>query len=281
MIASTFFEWHWRLASAYSSLITQHWRDASATQGLLLACLLLGWSSHARAGLVTSEEEAEGGTVTVYRMSVTPAAEPVPALKHRLVLREHKLKRGNAATHYMRAMAENTLRGKWKAVRDKYGEAVDSWYGASVSIDDLPMEDMRDAASAFNRVVEQFVRRGTERRDCDLGFDLADPRSAANGPQRIENLLCFLFLPHELFTMLFLFGHICDHDVNPRNRAVISDIGHKDIIERGLIPTRDITICRAVMDCFATQSTFQLRFCRSISIRSNQFAHLHPTDLIA
>ncbi len=154
----------------------RHWRDASATRGFLLACIIVGWHSHARAGLVTSEEEAEGGTVTVYRMTVTPAAEPVPALKHRLVLREHELKRGNAATHYFRSMAENTLRGKWKAVRTQHGEAVDEWYGTSVPLEELPLEQMREAAAAFDTIVEQFVRRGTQRRDCDFGFDLAEMR---------------------------------------------------------------------------------------------------------
>ncbi|MEM9352399.1 MAG: hypothetical protein AAGA92_05250 [Planctomycetota bacterium] len=143
-------------------------------RSLSLACLVVSWPISTRAGLVTAEEEVDGGTIMVYRMTVTPAAEPVPALKHRLVLPEHKLKRGNAATHYFRSMAENTLRGSWKGVRTKYGEAVDDWYGTSVPIEDLPMDDMRKAAAAFDTVVNQFVRRGTERRDCDLGFDLAE-----------------------------------------------------------------------------------------------------------
>jgi len=53
---------------------------------------------------LTVIKDADGQQgLTVFKMTVTPAAEPVPALKHRLTLRERELKSGNAATHYSRA----------------------------------------------------------------------------------------------------------------------------------------------------------------------------------
>ena len=144
---------------------------------LAVAAVLL--LTHRAVGGVVVVQEDEGDhtdAVTVFQMTVTPAAEPVPALRHRLMLRENELKPGNAATHYLRALGENTLGGAWKQVREKFGEEVDTWYDNEVPIEKLPIEQVRSAAGAFDNVVDQFIRRGSERRDCDWGYAIEELR---------------------------------------------------------------------------------------------------------
>ena len=66
---------------------------------VLFSCLLAA-PTQAELTVIEDAEGLQG--LTVFRMTVTPAAEPVPALKHRLTLREIDRVLGNAATFYMR-----------------------------------------------------------------------------------------------------------------------------------------------------------------------------------
>ena len=118
----------------------------------------------------------------VYRMIVSPAAEPKPALKHRLWSRPHELKPGNAAMHYVRSFAENWLNGRWQSVLNQYGEAVEDWYGSDIPIEELPLEMMHDAAQEFDDVVEHAIRPASLCRDSDWGLELMDLR----GPEAIS-----------------------------------------------------------------------------------------------
>src|SRR5258707_15795301 len=82
----------------------------------IAACLVLP----ARAD-VSYEKMKEGDNeIEVVRMTVTPAAEPVPALRHRLVARDIDLKSGNAAPYYHRA--ELSLRPAMTKLREKFDE---------------------------------------------------------------------------------------------------------------------------------------------------------------
>ena len=66
---------------------------------MIAACLVLSAQAD-----VTYEKVKEGDNETeIVRMTVTPAAEPVPALRHRLVARDIDLKPGNAVPYYYRA----------------------------------------------------------------------------------------------------------------------------------------------------------------------------------
>ena len=95
----------------------------------------------------------------IYRMTVTPAAEPDPVLKHRLTLRESDLKPGTAATHYLRSYAESWLSGTWKRLEEEHGsDELHSWYGDEIPLAELPLEDAREAAEAFGRSGGWFYR---------------------------------------------------------------------------------------------------------------------------
>ena len=106
----------------------------------IAACLALP----ARAD-VTYEKMKEGDNeIEVVRMTVTPAAEPVPALRHRLVARDIDLKSGNAAPYYHRAGID--VRPMMKELREKFDEdtQLSPWYGVvgddAMPIAKLPLE---------------------------------------------------------------------------------------------------------------------------------------------
>ena len=76
-------------------------------------------------------EEAQeflGNYGTLYTMTITPAAEPIPAFKYRLVVPPHKTTAGNAVTHYLRSLALDSFSRSWEDAWKEYGgETVDAW----------------------------------------------------------------------------------------------------------------------------------------------------------
>ncbi len=81
---------------------------------------------------VTFEKTNDGDNETeVVRMTVTPAAEPVPALRYRLIPRDFDLKPGNRAIYYYRAILE--LGPTMKDIRATFDEekGLSHWYGTA------------------------------------------------------------------------------------------------------------------------------------------------------
>ncbi|HYO25220.1 MAG TPA: hypothetical protein VEQ85_09735, partial [Lacipirellulaceae bacterium] len=70
----------------------------------LVLLALLAAVRPAMADVIVQQQTTPEGPSTTYKMTVTSAAAPVPALAHRLVLRELEVKRGNAAPYYYRAL---------------------------------------------------------------------------------------------------------------------------------------------------------------------------------
>jgi hypothetical protein len=151
-----------------------------------LATLLVGLgsfvaSSAANADLQVEDQSVNGGSLKVFKMTVTPAAEPVPALRHRLVLREIDEKAGNAAPMYYRAIMG--AQAATKQLTDAFGNEYDSfpWYDESVSTDRL-----RRAVGIVNDgLIMTSLREASARRDCEWGFDLHSIR----GPELYAFLL--------------------------------------------------------------------------------------------
>lgn len=133
----------------------------------------------ALAELQVVEEPTEGGgNRTVYRMTVTPAAEATPALRYRLLPAAADMRPGNAALFYTRAFAEGGVSRAWKLITDKYGDDVhgddvhSAWYSIETPLADLPIDNLRDASARFDTIVQQFVARATVRRECDWGHEV-------------------------------------------------------------------------------------------------------------
>jgi len=138
---------------------------------LLLMVALVAREGQAELTVIKDADGQQG--FTVFKMTVTPAAEPVPALKHRLTLRERELKPGNAATHYSRAFPEGGVEAIWKRLEKEYGDdEVHSWYDTAKPFGQAPQVKVRKAAARFQDLIENFVSPGSERLDCDWGHGI-------------------------------------------------------------------------------------------------------------
>lgn len=140
----------------------------------------LGWmSSYARAEIKYTEE-ADGNGVTIIEMTVTPAAEPSPAFKHRFVANDIDLKEGNAAPFYYRALLD--LPRRMENVRKKYNEeeVLSTWYATgtdAMPIEQLPVEKVRDALSiAMGDGTWGQLEEAVECRHCNFELGLSEIR---------------------------------------------------------------------------------------------------------
>ncbi len=143
------------------------WRIAALT-------LTLVASRPLRAEMVVEEQQTDDGALTVYKLTVTPAAAPEPALKYRLLTPESELKRGNAASFYYRALMANPA--VYKSQRDKFGEAYDEWYDFQTPQAELPLDKLREASAALDGAVVKQLREAALRRDCRWDWQLDDIR---------------------------------------------------------------------------------------------------------
>ena len=121
--------------------------------------LAISFATTSRAD-VTFTEGKDGGEAVI-RMTVTPAAEPVPALHYRLVPRDLELKPGNRAIYYYRAQLD--LRGTMKTLREKFDEdtQLSLWETAghdATPIAKLPLEKVRAGEPSFRRNVRRALR---------------------------------------------------------------------------------------------------------------------------
>jgi hypothetical protein len=173
---------------------------------LLGAVAYLTLAVAARGDVTYSEvQDEEGFTETgVIRMTVTPAAEPVPTFKYRLEARNIDLQPGNAVPFYYRALAD--LPDIAKRLRDQYGEGFDNWCRPAAGTDstplhELPLEKVRNAVDASTGgVVGDQVEMATSRRNCEWDIGLADLR----GPDLISIPLAEFQESRELTRMLAL-----------------------------------------------------------------------------
>src|SRR5262245_61423010 len=83
-----------------TNAICEIYMNFNRIEYLRVLCALLAFATTARAEVTYTEAD----NLTNVRMSVTPAAEPLPAFKYRLMKRDLDLKPGNAAPYYYRAL---------------------------------------------------------------------------------------------------------------------------------------------------------------------------------
>lgn len=130
----------------------------------------------AMADVTYKTEKVSEFDIPVVRMTVTPAAEPVPALRYRLVARDIDLKAGNAVPYYHRAIAD--LQPELKRLREKFAEdtQLEKWYATgeeATPIAKLPLDKVREASQVIDRVYREHLVHAFTRRGCDweLGVD--------------------------------------------------------------------------------------------------------------
>jgi hypothetical protein len=110
-------------------------------------------------------------------ITLRPAAEPVPALKYRLVPERRQTVPGNAALFYHRAI-QFVIEGRMRlAIQEKEGpgarplsidETIARW--ASGPIGEIPREEARQQIARFENALRE-VELGAGRRECDWGFE--------------------------------------------------------------------------------------------------------------
>jgi hypothetical protein len=138
------------------------------------------------SGQVTYVEGEGDAKTIVVRLTVSPAAAPVPALKHRLVARDIDLEPGNAAPYYYRALMSVPRMND--ALNKEFGEAWDEWYATgskSVPIANLPLDQLRKAVELSRSPIDQQLVHAVTRTDCDWQFG----EQSLSGPDVITFLL--------------------------------------------------------------------------------------------
>ncbi len=113
-------------------------------------CLATLVGSFAIRPAVFGEEPAP----ETYELTVSPAAEPVPALKYHLLPPLEDQVPGNAVPIYLRIIFEHAS-GEWhRLLRDKPGQLLE------IPIDDLPLDEASKVLSTFEGELRQMTAAG-------------------------------------------------------------------------------------------------------------------------
>src|SRR5208337_4011851 len=101
-------------------------------------------------------------------LSLSPAEQPTPALRYRLLPISSELNPGDAAPIYLRERHE-LLEAWWKQIQEKY----DAWN--SVPLEKLPIPEARKYVDQWGSRTK-LLRIGTRRQFCDWSYPLAEQR---------------------------------------------------------------------------------------------------------
>jgi hypothetical protein len=117
----------------------------------------------------------------LFKLSVSPAAEPDPALKYSLLPEYRKQKPGNAAPYYYRALLSYA---EWSVKLDrKFYDKYDKWMDSPIA--ELPKEDVRKALGSFENVYSNHLEIAAYREECDWNWRIRN----LNGFESIAFLL--------------------------------------------------------------------------------------------
>ncbi|HEX4414823.1 MAG TPA: hypothetical protein VH107_14405, partial [Lacipirellulaceae bacterium] len=155
----------------------------------LVVCMIAsGFGAPLRAEVTYDRTKQGDNDIDVIRLNVTPAAEPVPSLKHQLLARAIDLKPGNAVPYYYRAIL--SLPSMLTEQRKKFDEEkeLSNWYSTgsdATPIGELPLDKVRQASQMFDSIYEHQLKPAFERTDCDWELGVGE----LHGPEIIEYLL--------------------------------------------------------------------------------------------
>lgn len=183
--------------------ITRGSRRASGRFRALVLCgtafILPLICSAAPAVAQVAIEEDDETAITTYRMTVSPAAEPDPAFRYRLLKHENDRRDGNAAPFYYRAQIG--LDAILRRLHDEFGDAYDDWIRIDrTPIAELPKEKAKEALRHFNGSVMDGLDEATSRAYCDWGWNVRNIR----GPEVFQFLLPEIQQARALSRMLAL-----------------------------------------------------------------------------
>lgn len=152
---------------------------------IIFSCLGSVLAGKSYGGLTVTEEEAVEGTTTVFHMTVSPAAEPSPALKYCLWLYPEELTPGNSATHYLRAYPEGGIERTFDQCRNEFGDSFYDWASYSTPIEKLPLDKVRISMGRFDSYIVHMIQPGTRCRESDWGLGIEE----ISGPEYYQYLL--------------------------------------------------------------------------------------------
>jgi hypothetical protein len=172
---------------------------------LAVALFAMTWPTLSWADVQVESKDVENERLTVFKMTVTPAPEPVPALRHRLLLRANDEKPGDAATMYYRALIGSEDLGK--RLRARFGDSY--IYDYPWSSESPASEKLRTAAEmvASSEMLTQ-LREAASRTDCDWAFDLR----SIEGPELYSFVLPEMQEARHLGRHLSLLARVAIHE---------------------------------------------------------------------
>lgn len=134
---------------------------------ILALCLAYGLSVVDR----TASAQVDPNQPPVVRLTLSPAAEPTPALKYELLPRPNERKPGNAATNYYRAVIALQL------IPDEVAKDESKWFAefGDDPYQKVPRERLVKWIDAHQRAFDE-LRHGVYRESCDWGLRMQDLR---------------------------------------------------------------------------------------------------------
>jgi|GEM_PF-2304390 len=122
---------------------------------MAVAVVTVGWHS-------CVADEPQATRPAVFELTVSPAAEPAPALKYHLLPPPEELVRGNAAPIYLRVIWEQ--KPEWhKFIREEPSRLLEH------SLPELPLEKAQKAVDAVESELDQFAA-AARRTDCNWEY---------------------------------------------------------------------------------------------------------------
>jgi hypothetical protein len=140
--------------------------------GLAATLLLLSFEPCLRAQpaepAATKDARPEQAAGQPLELTVSPAEEPRPALRYRLLPISSELNPGDAAPMYLRLRHELSEES-WKQIQEKH----DAW--AALPLEKLPKGEARTFVDQWSGRIK-LLRIGTRRQLCDWSYPLAEQR---------------------------------------------------------------------------------------------------------
>ena len=139
---------------------------------IAIPTLLIATTASSLAQLAVVVESTDFGQLTIYKMTVTPAAESLPAFKYRFTTPPHKTIPGNAITHYLRSFGEGGLtRARDNFVEEHGWEQWDGLRALDIDENKTDLEMLRKASNLFDGYVNDHIRRASRCRESDWGLN--------------------------------------------------------------------------------------------------------------